>query len=105
MTKHQAENCLTLAYWLSDCMSDDAFRLFWNAPSTAVGQHPSFFHGAKAGEIVSLVSLFGAPAWFVLSGRLTDGLGIPKSRVTRCAIATALVHVVDIAGWEDADVR
>lgn len=99
MTKQQAENCLTLAYWLSDCMTDTEFSAFWKDPLAACESEKALFHEAVP---FNTGIVFGAAGWFVLSGDLTDGLGIPAQRVTRSAIATALVAVVDFAGWETA---
>ena len=100
MTQHQAENCLTLAFWLADCMTDAEFRRFWECPQVPILKQDNLFHDAPRSPTQVIGPLFGHAAYFVLSGQLTTGLGIARNRVDRCAIATALLCVVDVAGWQ-----
>ena len=91
MNKKQADNCLTLAYCLADCMDDEEFEVFWESPGCWLNAYEHLFHTGDA-------LWFGEPGRFVLSGDLTRGLGV--SCVTAPAIATALVAVCDFSGWE-----
>lgn len=95
VTRTQAGNCYTLAFVLADCMTDVEFRAFWRQPFTWMLGKPDLFDLSP-----SLDRTLGAAGGFVVGGRLTRGLGLSSSRVTRGAIASALIYVCDFAGWE-----